>query len=158
MKEVEEDTDEGKDRPQTLKIICEQPIPWTDNKNIEGGFISQPSVTDRISDLKSGTKSIESNNSSCKFTNQLNKNTIDELLRTDSDKSPDNIGLEQYLKESAQKEIEEKSISELSSEYFAKVAAPKTDENENLQNTLDLINEDFSKYLDNKEENLKESC
>ena len=158
MKEVEEDTDEGKDRPQTLKIICEQPIPWTDNKNIEGGFISQPSVTDRISDLKSGTKSIESNNSSCKFTNQLNKNTIDELLRTDSDKSPDNIGLEQYLKESAQKEIDEKSISELSSEYFAKVAVPKTDENENLQNTLDLINEDFSKYLDNKEDNLKESC
>lgn len=72
LRDVDEDTDKDKARQKTIKTICET--------NIQ---------TERIFDLLQRMNTTESNMSS--HHNQekvLEKNTIDELLKTDSDNSP----------------------------------------------------------------------
>ena len=131
--------DEDQIRSKTLKIICDQNTPK--NENNDGYFSSQPSVTDRVSNLIQGAKSIESNISSDKGSS-LKKNTVDELLKTNSDDQFEREDINTFANPDSERNT--RMVSDFSTPRF--IQDEKPEEADYLQDTLELIKEDFKKY------------
>lgn len=132
LKDMYEDTEEDKVKQKAFKII------W--DTNIQ---------TERIFDLIQKMTNSEAQTPSQRNLN-FERNTINDLLRTDSDdRSPDDIGLEQYLKSNPM-QTDNKSYSDLISTPNLADEFDKTDDIDNLESTQELINCNFDKIIEKR--------